>query len=350
MIAGVDLEHLQTLVDSQLDPSLVTSAGPSPVKPVKNGEQATTSPVKPRWSAAAPVFVSKSASGLKQQPLSEPSSSITTPDPSIASSPPSPEPAPVDQDDPVADYESAVKVADEWYEDGTPEYFDHDRQDRTVKIRGLSRFTTLADLAGVIRGGIILSMHIRPRDGAALVSFVEPMAAEKFVMHCRRNEIYLKGKRLEVTWAENSQFLPGYIARQVERYGARRNIVIRFASKGMTEKTIREDLEHIHRLEVVNILTTNNHIFISLNGIQWAITARHCMQSRLKYKGTRIEFFEDECDQVLPAVERRIFKKREEKTKRPATVSMANRFALLFDNENVSTNGRHSSDEAKVPA
>lgn len=154
-------------------------------------------------------------------------------------------------------------------------------------------------------------------------------------MHSRRNDIYLKAKRLEVTWADRQVGLPGHIQRQVYNQGASRNIVVRFAKHEMTEETIREDLEHIHNLEVVSVVTANSHIFISLNGIQFAITARHCMQSRLKYKGTRIEFFEDECDQVLPPIERKIYKKPRE-NKRPATVSMANRFALLFEDDDVS--------------
>jgi hypothetical protein len=392
VIAGVSVEHLWTLINSQLHPSPYTSAGPSPVKPanhlkIGNGsatvaekprwkvnEHDTSSPDKPRpkptskvtipheksrWSATAPVFVPKSSSVPNRRPFIEPNDSSDSSTSSIASSPPSP--APVVEPGFGGKDESAPKRVDDWYEyddDDNAEYFKTDRQDRTVKIHSLSQFTTLADIAGIVRGGIILNMHIRARDRIALVSFVEPMAAEKFIMHCRRNEVYLKGKRLEVTWADSSQYLPGYIARQVHGRGARRNIVIRFAKKGMTEKTVREDLEHIHRLEVVSVVTTANHIFISLNGIQWAITARHCMRSQLKYQGTRIEFFEDECDQVLPAVERKIVKRVQENTKRPATVSMANRFALLFDSDDGSTDGGHSkqavkrsvSDEVKPPA
>jgi hypothetical protein len=101
----------------------------------------------------------------------------------------------------------------------------------------------------------------------------------------------------------------------------------------MTAETVRRDLEHIHQLEVVDIITTENHIFISTNSIKHAITAKHCMASRLKYKGTKLEFFEDECDQILPASVKRTSKQGFEPSKRPATVSMANRFALLFEGD-----------------
>jgi hypothetical protein len=345
-VAGVDVTNLQTLVNSQLNPSPVASTAPTPRKPVDTTEHVVPSHEKIRWSAAAPVFMPRSTSAPKRRPFIEPSSSATSESHSIASSPPSPEPAPAAKYDPVAYYESAARMANDWYEEEEPEYFDNDRQDRTISIQGVSQFVTLADLAGVIRGGIVLNMYIRARDRTALISFADPLAAEKFIMHARRSDIYIKGKRLEVSWAHGQAYLPGYIARQMQNNGATRNIVVRFAPKGMTEKTIRDDLEHIHRLEVVNIVTIENHIFISLNGIQWAITARHCMQSRLKYKGTRIEFFEDECDQVLPVIERRIFKKQQENVKRPATISMANRFALLFKDDSGS-DGVHVEQPVK---
>lgn len=349
-IAGVDSESLETLIKSQLDPDAVSSSDTSPVKPVRPSHGIVASPEKQRWTAEAPIFVPKSVSPPKRQvngtdyasPLTAPSFNY-------------------DKVDPIADHETNTKFANDWYEEEEEEHhvYNTNRQDRTLIIRGLSPFTTLADLAKVIRGGIILNMYIRAKDRTAVVSFVDAVAAEKFIMHSRRSDIYLKGKRLEVTWAEKQSDLTAFIQRQVYRQGATRNIVIRFAKKDMTEEAIREDLEHIHRLEVVDIVTANNHLFISLNGIQWAITARHCMLSRLKYKGTRIEFFEDECDQVLPPIEKKIYKKRQENHKRPATVSMANRFAMLFEDDGVSTdehemgkpvNRSVSAGEVKDPA
>ena len=322
-------------------PSIATIIAPSPIKPVTVVKEVTEQSSKLRWSAKAPVFVPKATVepkeelSLKKSPLPTSQEFLTaTKSPAetvVPLEPPKSEWADEQDDTPAA--------VDDWYEDDTPEYSERDREDRTVMIRGISPFTTLADLAGIIRGGIVLNMHIRSRDQAAIVSFVDPLAAEKFIMHSRRNDIYLKGKRLDVTWSDYQQQMHAHIDRQVRTNGATRNIVIRFAKKEMTEQTIRKDLEHIHKLEIVNIVTANNHIFISTNAINFAMSARQCMRSRLMYKGTRIEFFEDECDQVLPVVEKKIWKKQSNNSSRPATVSMANRFALLFESEDGSTGG-----------
>ena len=70
----------------------------------------------------------------------------------------------------------------------------------------------------------------------------------------------------------------------------------------MTEASIREDLEHIFRLEVVDIVTHKGDVFISLNSVPLAIAAKACMASRLRYKYNRIDFYEDECAQDLPVL------------------------------------------------
>lgn len=347
-VAGVSSEHLETLVVSQLHESPSDSEAPSPVKPVNGIDKVVDFPEKARWAADAPVFVPKPPSSLQY------SHKLKSGEYAATTAPPTPESLDIHKlAASTVRHQSPANMANDWYED-EPEYFEGDCQDRTLMIRGLSPFTTLADLAQNILGGIILNMYIRARDRTAFVSFVEPLAAEKFIMHTHRNDIYLKGKRLEVTWAEKQHHLPGYIQRQVYHNGATRNIVIRFAKQDMTEDTIRDDLEHIYRLEVVDIVKANNHYFISTNGIQWAITARHCMQSRLKYKDTRIEFFEDECDQILPLSEKKVLKQCQETSKRPAAVSMANRFALLLDHEDTPPNEHVkrsiSAIEPRVPA
>lgn len=97
----------------------------------------------------------------------------------------------------------------------------------------------------------------------------------------------------------------------------------------MTSQSIREDLEHIHNLDVVDVTLRDGHAFISTNGISWAVTARTCMSSRLKYKRTKIEFFPDECDKPLPPVTKRQPKPTSAPTNKAATISHMNRFALL---------------------
>lgn len=75
-----------------------------------------------------------------------------------------------------------------------------------------------------------------------------------------------------------------------------------------TPESIRDDLEHIHNLEVVGVSTvTGGHILVSTNDVSLAVTARTCMGSRSKYKGSRIEFFPDECCEPLPPIVRKAF-------------------------------------------
>ena len=122
--------------------------------------------------------------------------------------------------------------------------------------------------------------------------------------------------------------MSGHIARRINS-GATRNIVVRFVKPDISSESIRQDLEHIDRLEVVGITHNDGHAFISLNGVTAAVTAKTCMASRKKYKGARIEFYPDECDQPLPSISKKQ-PKRPQPTK-AATVSRMNRFALLLD-------------------
>ena len=144
-----------------------------------------------------------------------------------------------------------------------------------------------------------------------------------------------------MAWDERQQYMPGHLARRVACNGASRNLVVRFIKPDMTPEDLREDLAHIHRLEVVEVSFDSGHAYISLNSIQQAITARSCMLSRFKYKGTRIEFYPDECDQPLPT----IVKKH---VPRPSPVhartwSHRNRFALLFNGSEESGKLEHNT-------
>jgi hypothetical protein len=135
-------------------------------------------------------------------------------------------------------------------------------------------------------------------------------------------------KQIEVFWDERQHYMQGHIARRI-RNGATRNLVVRFVKADMTAESIRDDLEHIHRLVVVDVKIEGCHAFISTNGINWAVTAKTCMTSRLKYKGTKIDFLPDECNQPLPPVI-----KKQPKRASPnkfATISNMNRFAVLLE-------------------
>lgn len=127
--------------------------------------------------------------------------------------------------------------------------------------------------------------------------------------------------------AERQRFIPGHVEHKIVRFGASRNLVIRFPKSDMTPDSIRDDLEHIHNLEVVDVTTlTGEHLLVSTNDISLAVTARTCMASRLKYKGARIEFYPDECCAPLPPV---LPKKSLPAASSPPKIVSTNRFQML---------------------
>lgn len=154
-------------------------------------------------------------------------------------------------------------------------------------------------------------------------------------------EVLLTPTQIEVFWDDRQHFLQGHLARRIYNNGASRNLVIRFAKAEMTEESIREDLEHIYRLEVVSVRFEFGHAWVSLNSVQQAVTARSCMSSRFKYKGTRIEFYPDECAELLPPYVKRQPQSQPTilRSKRSA-YNFNNRFATLtVDDESRSSIG-----------
>jgi hypothetical protein len=82
--------------------------------------------------------------------------------------------------------------------------------------------------------------------------------------------------------------------------GATRNLVVRGVAGKLTAAQIRDHLDHIHNLVVVDISFQNGDAYISTNSIHNALFARTCMMSRTAYKGLRIEYYPDECAAPLP--------------------------------------------------
>lgn len=78
--------------------------------------------------------------------------------------------------------------------------------------------------------------------------------------------------------------LSDHLGKKISKNGATRNLVIRHAKDDVTSQSIRDDLAHIHQLEVVEIKIIRDDVYISLNSVHNAVTARACMQSRLKYR------------------------------------------------------------------
>lgn len=69
-------------------------------------------------------------------------------------------------------------------------------EQRTICLRNLSDRSTHKDIVDVIRGGALLDIYLRASDRSASVSFVEGSAAQAFMYHAKRNDIYIHGKRV----------------------------------------------------------------------------------------------------------------------------------------------------------
>lgn len=108
--------------------------------------------------------------------------------------------------------------------------------------------------------------------------------------------------QIEFTWSDRQFVLPGHVASKIG-IGATRNVVIRGVRPDITEERLRDDLDHIHNLIVINVLFQHDDAYLSLNSIHNSMFARTCLMSRGTYKGMRIEWYPDECAQPLPKVE-----------------------------------------------
>lgn len=103
---------------------------------------------------------------------------------------------------------------------------------------------------------------------------------------------------------------------------------------------IREDMNHIHNLIVVDVYFEHGNVYISTNSVQKASFARNCMMSRMPYRLMRIEYYPDECMEPLPLVRAPVKKE----VQRPAKSlnPMANRFQML----NIEDTDDDSDDDA----
>ena len=69
-------------------------------------------------------------------------------------------------------------------------------EQRSITVKNLSERTTHQDILNVIRGGAILDIYVRSAERCAIVSFIEGSAAQSFMNHVKRNDVYLQGKRV----------------------------------------------------------------------------------------------------------------------------------------------------------
>ncbi|KXJ94426.1 hypothetical protein Micbo1qcDRAFT_159585 [Microdochium bolleyi] len=203
---------------------------------------------------------------------------------------------------------------------------------RSLTISGFPDHCSLAEITTVLRGGLLLIVHMRPTERCAFVSFLHEEHAVAFLQHVKTNGLYIRKKSVSVHWADRQYYLPGHVAYQI-RGGATRNLVIRRCDPKHTETSVRDDLEHIHNLVAISVEFIGGSCYIRTNSVMNAIFARTCMTSRAKYKGSSITFDVDECAQPLE-VQPRPF--RLQKTCMPQAASgpmtkskTQNRFAAL---------------------
>ncbi|KAF3034848.1 hypothetical protein E8E11_003103 [Didymella keratinophila] len=211
----------------------------------------------------------------------------------------------------------------------------HDQ--RTILITNLAERTTHKDIAEVVRGGRLLDIFLR-NDRSATVSFVE--GAADFLTYVKRNDVYLRAKRLEFRWADRQFYVPPHISNKIAG-GATRNLIVRGMAGKVTEGQIREHLDHIHNLVVVDVYFQNGDAHISTNSIHNALFARTCMMSRTIYKGIRIDWGSDQCAAALPPPAMR---------SRPPAMrlssipfSMSNTYALLDTGSEIDSDGPNES-------
>ncbi|UNI13543.1 hypothetical protein JDV02_000278 [Purpureocillium takamizusanense] len=169
---------------------------------------------------------------------------------------------------------------------------------RSIMLVNLAERTKHADITSVVRGGMLLEVYMKPRENAAVLSFLHGVDAQAFYEHVRHYGLIIKKRRVDVKWNHFQFTLPGNTAHKIST-GATRNLVIRRRNPNLTEKMIRDDLEHIHNLVVIRVEFIGESCYISTNSVNKAAFARLCLMSRRDYKGSHIEWDVDECAQPL---------------------------------------------------
>lgn len=215
---------------------------------------------------------------------------------------------------------------------------------RTIQLANLPDSPTHQEIVDVVRGGMLLDIYVRTHDRIASVSFLEEAQAQEFFRHVKRHDLYIRGKRVEIRWNERQFILPGHVANKIS-IGATRNLVIHDRNPKHTEEVIREDLEHIHNLTVIKVSFVGQNAFISTNSVHNAMFARTCMMSRATYKGSKIEWDEDEC--AGPLLKPIQFNKENIPPKKKNDAPMLNRFHLL-NMDGAESGSLHEEEEKSI--
>lgn len=67
---------------------------------------------------------------------------------------------------------------------------------RSILLANLPEGTTHADAVEVVRGGLLLDIHLRSNDRSCVISFLEEDHARDFFHYAKRNDIYIRNKRV----------------------------------------------------------------------------------------------------------------------------------------------------------
>ncbi|KAI1212283.1 uncharacterized protein F4807DRAFT_365397 [Annulohypoxylon truncatum] len=169
---------------------------------------------------------------------------------------------------------------------------------RSVVLEGIPVGATCWDVTSAIRGGALVEFTMIAARRMAIVSFVSHESAARFFEHSKKRGFYVNNVKVPLRWSERQYTIPSYISNKAES-GTTRNLVVKACRSRITEDRIRQDLEHIHRLVIINIDWIDDDCHIKTNSIQLAIYARTCMMSRSEYHGLQIGWDNDECDQPL---------------------------------------------------
>ncbi|KAI1144516.1 hypothetical protein F5Y05DRAFT_407905 [Hypoxylon sp. FL0543] len=171
---------------------------------------------------------------------------------------------------------------------------------RSVSLTDLPPGATWWDVTSAVRGGALVDVYLQTRTLFANVSFLTEESARAFFEHASKNGIYVKDKKVSVDWAQRQFWLSGYDAAKAAE-GTTRNLVIRNCGQKLTEAMVRADLGHIHGLVVIKVDFDGADCHIKTNSLHYALYARTSFLSRRRYKGMRIEWDADECDQPVEA-------------------------------------------------
>ncbi|KAI0122101.1 hypothetical protein F4814DRAFT_457904 [Daldinia grandis] len=168
----------------------------------------------------------------------------------------------------------------------------------------------------VIRGGSVLSLRLTSAVRTAFLSFVHEERAMSFYDHVQKHGLYVQHKKIRVSWGPRPRYINSELAAG-----------IRNCEGKLTEREIREDMEHIKKLVIIEVMFSDGHCHIKTNSILDA------MMTKIKYQNWAIQWDHDECSWPF---------KKGTPSKKPAARGR-NRFTYFRkedkDNDNSKDNG-----------